>query len=73
MGVDIVNRCALCGRVTLHPAVLIGIHPVGPTCARKAGLMDLSKRKVGLVFPVTGRKSIPKRDGSTLDLFPEVA
>lgn len=63
------SRCALCGRVTLNPAVLIGIHPVGPTCAKKAGLMPLARRKVGLVSPVTGHKSIPKRDSQTLDLF----
>jgi hypothetical protein len=63
------TRCALCGRVTLNPAVLIGVRPVGPTCAKKAGLMPLAKRKVGLVFPVTGHKSVPKRDTQTLDLF----
>lgn len=63
------SRCALCGRVTLNPAVLIGVHPVGPTCAKKAGLMPLAKRKVGLVFPVASRLSAPKRDTQTLDLF----
>jgi hypothetical protein len=45
-------------------AVMIGAMPVGPTCARKAGLIELSKRKSGLVFPVT-----VKRESRTLDLF----
>jgi len=30
-------RCALCGRPTT-PFVTIGREPVGPTCARRAGL-----------------------------------
>lgn len=63
------NNCALCGRVTMNPAVLIGNHPVGPKCARRAGLMPLAQRKTGLVFPVTGRKSRPKADSRTMDLF----
>lgn len=63
------TRCALCGRVTLKPAVMIGAHPIGPTCARKAGLMPLAKRRAGLVFAASGRKSDPKRDSETLDLF----
>lgn len=63
------NACALCGRITLKPAVLIAGHPVGPTCAKRANLMPLAKRKVGLVFPVTGHKAIAKRDTQTLDLF----
>jgi hypothetical protein len=53
-------------------AVMIGAMPVGPTCARKAGLIELSKRKSGLVFPVVGRKSAPKNDRNTIDLFDEV-
>lgn len=65
-------HCALCGRPMNQAAVLIGNFPVGPTCARKAGLIELSKRKSGLVFPVAGRKSTPKDDRRTIDLF-EVA
>lgn len=63
----------MCGRITLNPAVLIAGHPVGPTCARKANLMPLAKRKAGLVFPVTGRKHTAKRDSRALDLFQEFA
>lgn len=62
-------HCALCGRLTLNPAVMIGNHPVGSTCARRAGLMTMAKRKAGIVFPVSGRKSSPKDDHQTLDLF----
>jgi len=63
------KSCALCGRITLKPAVLIAGHPVGPKCAKRANLMPLAKRKLGLVFPVTGRKHVVKRESRTLDLF----
>lgn len=66
-------HCALCGRPMDKAAVMIGAMPVGPTCARKAGLIELSKRKSGLVFPVVGRKSTPKDDQATRDLFEEVS
>lgn len=67
-------HCALCGRLTLHPAVLIGTYPVGPKCARRAGLVPLAGRKAGLVAPVGGSRVVmPKRDTRTADLFPEAA
>lgn len=66
-------HCALCGRVTLHPAVLIGTYPVGPKCARRAGLVPLASRKTGLVAPVNARRVTPKRDTRTRDLFQEAA
>ncbi len=53
-------HCARCGRVTLHPAVVIGAQPFGRVCARKAGLIE-SKRR--------GRASEACRDTRTLDLF----
>jgi hypothetical protein len=37
-------HCALCGKVTLHPAAFIGSLPVGPKCARRAGLVDTARR-----------------------------
>ena len=40
-------HCALCGRPVFNPAVLIGQLPVGPTCARRAGLVELARKKVG--------------------------
>lgn len=61
--------CALCGRSMNEAAVLIGNMPVGPTCARRAGLMQLAKRRTGLVSPVlrSGKKSAPAPQ--TMDLF----
>ena len=64
--------CCLCGRPMDQAAVLIGAHPVGPKCAKRAGLLTLAHRKVGLVLPVVRRK-IEKPDApQTLDLFAEV-
>ena len=63
-------RCALCDRPMLNPAVLIGSLPVGPKCARRAGLLELARKRVGrLSFPCTKfkRPAAP----SNLELFPE--
>ena len=35
--------CALCGRRTTKPAVLIGAEAIGPVCARRAGLIEAAK------------------------------
>ena len=53
-------HCARCGRVTLHPAVVIGVLPFGCVCARKAGLVEPKRR---------GRASEARRDARTMDLF----
>jgi hypothetical protein len=53
-------------------AVLIGALPVGPTCARRAGLIELGRKKSGFVSLVRGRQVAPERDCDTLDLFAEV-
>lgn len=62
------HRCALCGRPVLNPAVLIGQLPVGPRCARRAGLVELARKKVGsLSIPrITFRR--PARQ-ENLELF----
>lgn len=66
-------HCAFCNRPMLAAAVFVGALPIGPTCARKAGLLELARKKAGvlrLVRPSTG----PRRpDPETLDLFAEVA
>lgn len=64
-------HCALCGRVTLQPAVMIGAEPVGPKCARRAGLLAVSKRAGSRVLAVSrvGRRGVG--DGGTMDLFAE--
>ena len=60
-------RYALCNRVTLNPAVFIGSEPVGPGCARKAGLLKLVGRKGSRVQP--GRRIATRPDCTTADLF----
>ena len=66
-------NCAFCNRPMRQAAVMIGALPIGPTCARKAGLLELARKKSGvlrLAKPSTG----PRRpDPQTLDLFAEVA
>ena len=61
-------HCARCGRVTLHPAVVIGVLPFGRVCARKAGLIE-PKRRAARLFDAASRV---QRDTRTLDLFAEV-
>ena len=58
-------HCARCGRVTLHPAVVIGVLPFGRVCARKAGLIE-PKRRAARLFDAASRV---QRDTRTLDLF----
>lgn len=65
--------CALCGRPMDQAAVLIGNHPVGPTCAKKSGLLPLARRKGGIVFPVVRRKLVKAPLPDTPDLFGEPA
>lgn len=65
--------CCLCGRPMERAAVLIGAHPVGPKCARRAGLVELSRRKAGIVFAAPGYKAAARQEAQTLDLFEEAA
>lgn len=65
--------CALCGRPMDQAAVLIGSMPVGPTCAKRAGLMTFAKRKSGLVFPVVRRHIEKPNQPKTMDLFEAAA
>lgn len=64
-------HCALCGRATLHPAVMIGTLPVGPKCAKRAGLLPLAQKRVGLVKSLGRQGYARKADAQTLDLFAE--
>lgn len=65
-------KCAFCNRPMLAAAVFVGAMPIGPTCARKAGLLELARKKAGVLR--LGRPSTaPRRpDPQTLDLFAEV-
>lgn len=61
------QRCAICGRVTLNPAVMLGAEPIGPKCAKRAGLLKLKGRRGSRVTSGVRRFSQPDRQ--TLDLF----
>ena len=65
-------RCAFCNRPMQAAAVFVGANPIGPTCARKAGLLELARKKAGalrLARPSIGQR---RADPQTLDLFAEV-
>ena len=66
-------NCVLCNRRMLTAAVLIGAYPVGPRCARKAGLMPLAAKRAGLVKPgPMYRSHATRQEIAQLELF-EVA
>jgi hypothetical protein len=50
-------------------SVMIGTLPVGPKCAKRAGLDELAKRKTGLVFPAQRRHIEKPGMPQTRDLF----
>jgi len=67
-------RCALCSRSMKAPAVLIGSMPVGPRCARRAGLMPLAGKRSGLVRPGPAyRNHATRQEIDQMDLFEGVA
>ena len=65
-------KCAFCNRPMLAAAVFVGANPIRPTCARKAGLLELARKKSGALR--LARTSIGARRAGpeTLDLFAEV-
>ena len=67
-------RCALCNRPMLAAAVFIGSMPVGPTCAKRAGLLDKARRNVGALRLSTAKAAKPKRDDpQTLDMLEDLS
>ena len=65
-------RCAFCNRPMLQATVMIGAMPIGPTCARKAGLVDLARKKAGVLrLGRLGCAGLRRPDPQTLDLFAE--
>ena len=62
-------HCALCGRPVLNPAVLIGQMPVGPKCAKRAGLLELAKKRVGQLSLPRLQRRAPVPSAHNLDLF----
>lgn len=65
-------RCALCNREMSQPAVTIGQMPVGPTCARKAGLIEIGRKRQGAVR-LHHKTPVVRGDEKTMDLFEGVA
>lgn len=65
-------RCAFCNRPMLAAAVFVGAMPIGPTCARKAGLLELARKKAGALRLAKPSTVARKADPETLDLFAEV-
>lgn len=69
------DRCLICGRVTLRPALLLGGHPIGPKCAAKTGLAALKGVARGVVATASrsrrlgARNIVPERCSRTPDLF----
>lgn len=63
-------KCVLCSRPLNTAAVLIGDYPVGPKCARRAGLMPLAAKRTGLVKPgPMYRSHATRQELAQLDLF----
>jgi hypothetical protein len=56
----------------LQAAVYVGALPIGPTCARKAGLLELARKKSGVLRLAKPSTSPRRPDPQTLDLFAEV-
>ena len=65
-------RCAFCNRPMMAAAVFVGANPIGPTCARKAGLLELARKKAGVLRLARPSNSPRRLDPQTMDLFAEV-
>lgn len=66
-------HCAFCNRPMAQAAVMIGAMPIGPTCARKAGLLELARKKAGALRLARPCAGLGRPDPETLDLFTEEA
>ena len=66
-------KCAFCNRHLQAAAVFVGALPIGPTCARKAGLLELERKKSGVLRLAKHSTAQRRPDAQTMDLFAEVA
>ena len=66
-------KCCLCNRPLFTALVFIGAMPVGPVCARRAGLVDLARKKAGALRLFSVQTRAPRRDARTRDLFEEAS
>lgn len=64
-------RCALCGRAMDRAAFTIGSLSVGPKCGIKAGFLQLSSKKTGVVR-VVGLRTQRTKDDAQAELELEV-
>ena len=64
-------HCAFCNRPMLAAAVFVGANPIGPICARKAGLLELARKKSGALRLARTSIGARRADPETLDLFTE--
>lgn len=60
--------CCLCNRPMSSASVFIGTMAVGPKCARRAGLVELARKRHG-ALRLAGPQQSKKQDGQTIDLF----
>lgn len=65
-------KCAFCNRPMQAAAVFVGAMPIGPTCARKTGLLELARKKTGVLRLARHTAVAHRPDPETLDLFAEV-
>ena len=65
-------HCALCSRPLRTAAMYIGVYPVGPVCARRAGLTKLAARGSSRLLKLTA-PATRSRDDAQMALDLEVA
>ena len=65
-------HCALCSRPLRTAAMFIGVYPVGPVCARRAGLTKLASRGSSRLLKLAAPARFG-RDDSQMALDLEVA
>ena len=66
-------KCAFCNRHLQAAAVFVGTMPIGPTCAKRAGLLELARKKAGVLRLARPIAVARRTDLETLDLFTEEA
>lgn len=65
-------RCCICGRQLSAPTLFIGNLPVGSTCGKRAGLVELARKRTGVLRLAAGRlPKLQRDDPQTMDLFQE--
>lgn len=65
-------NCVLCNRPMQSASVYIGVYPVGPTCARKAGLVKLAARGNNRLLKLA-KPARRARDEAQMEMDLEVA